>query len=323
MSVNLTPIGHIKSMFHSKNGTPRQSGLIKSARASLTINKAVFNNPEHSLEDVSSFSHVWLIWLFHANGVTASVKAKVAPPRLKGRRVGVFSTRSPHRPCPIGLTLAKVERVEGATVTLSGIDLIDGTPVLDLKPYIPQYDSVGDNMNSLCDGNDKDEEIHVLEAGMEEVSDETAAVIPGLDENAIEDPHNLPYECQKQHHAIRDKHKSEFNTSGELKNDNFKVKVPEWVGDPKDDLIVGFTDRALKDLETLDETKLEWLESRCQLKNAITEILVQDPRSVYRRHECSDRLYYTQVDTAHVTAWFDDTVNTVEVLRIKYKNDSN
>ena len=139
---SFTPIGHLRSIFKSKNGTVRQSGLSGYARAALTIQRSVFNNPAHALENLAEFSHVWLIWVFHAN-TAASVKAKVAPPRLNGQRVGVFSTRSPHRPCPIGLTLARLEGVEGDTLLLSGVDMIDGTPVLDVKPYIPLYDSPG------------------------------------------------------------------------------------------------------------------------------------------------------------------------------------
>lgn len=140
---SFTPIGHLRSIFKTKNGTVRQSGLSRYARASLTVHRSVFNNPAHALENLADFSHVWLIWVFHANAAPAAsaVKAKVAPPRLNGTRVGVFSTRSPHRPCPIGLTLARLEAVEGDTLLLSGVDIIDGTPILDIKPYVPLYDS--------------------------------------------------------------------------------------------------------------------------------------------------------------------------------------
>jgi tRNA (adenine37-N6)-methyltransferase len=155
---SFTPIGYLRSIFQSKNGTVRQSGLSRYARAALTIQRSVFNNPAHALENLAEFSHVWIIWVFHANSssptatTSGDIKAKVAPPRLNGRRVGVFSTRSPHRPCPIGLTLARLEGVEGDTLHLSGVDMIDGTPILDVKPYIPQYDSPGGiECRSNCD----------------------------------------------------------------------------------------------------------------------------------------------------------------------------
>ncbi|XP_046576688.1 tRNA (adenine(37)-N6)-methyltransferase-like isoform X2 [Haliotis rubra] len=127
------------SVFHHKNGTPRQPAICAHAQGSITIEKAVFNNPEHSLEDLDNFSHVWIMFLFHKNN-NAHTKAKVKPPRLDGRRVGVFSTRSPYRPNAIGLTLAAVDKIQGATIYLKGIDILDGTPILDIKPYIPDYD---------------------------------------------------------------------------------------------------------------------------------------------------------------------------------------
>ncbi|XP_067664461.1 tRNA (adenine(37)-N6)-methyltransferase-like isoform X2 [Haliotis asinina] len=136
---HLKPIGYMTSVFHHKNGTPRQPAICTHAQGSITIEKAVFNNPEHSLEDLDNFSHVWIMFLFHKNN-NAHTKAKVKPPRLDGRRVGVFSTRSPYRPNAIGLTLAAVDKIQGATIFLKGIDILDGTPILDIKPYIPDYD---------------------------------------------------------------------------------------------------------------------------------------------------------------------------------------
>ena len=80
------PIGYLRSIFASKNGTPRQSGLSEYARATITVSKEVFNNPSHSLHNLAQFSHVWLLWVFHQNAGPAG-KAKVAPPRLGGERV--------------------------------------------------------------------------------------------------------------------------------------------------------------------------------------------------------------------------------------------
>ncbi|KAM7093494.1 tRNA (adenine(37)-N6)-methyltransferase isoform 1-T1 [Molossus nigricans] len=134
------PIGYLESCFSAKNGTPRQPSICRHSRACLRIRKSIFNNPEHSLMGLEQFSHVWILFVFHQNG-HLSCKAKVQPPRLNGAKVGVFSTRSPHRPNAIGLTLAKLEKVEGGAIYLSGIDMIHGTPVLDIKPYIADYDS--------------------------------------------------------------------------------------------------------------------------------------------------------------------------------------
>lgn len=134
----LDPIGVIRTIFAEKRAVPRQSALNEIQSSYVEISPSCFNNPEHSLEGLEEFSHLWLIYHFHKNDSHA--KAKVAPPRLNGERVGVFSTRSPHRPCPIGLSLVRIDRIEGNRVYFFGTDMVDDTPVFDLKPYIPQYD---------------------------------------------------------------------------------------------------------------------------------------------------------------------------------------
>lgn len=130
-------IGILESCFREKFGTPRQAMLAKSATARLRVRREF--TPEHSLRGLEGFSHVWLISLFHLNANKA-FRPIVHPPRLKGRTMGVFATRSPHRANPLALTLARLEGVEKDTLLLSGIDLVDGTPVLDIKPYLPDGD---------------------------------------------------------------------------------------------------------------------------------------------------------------------------------------
>jgi tRNA-Thr(GGU) m(6)t(6)A37 methyltransferase TsaA len=97
-----------------------------------------------ALEELDRFSHVWVLFVFHQNtnlGSRKAVPSKIAPPRLSGKKVGCLSTRTPHRPNPIGLSVVKLRAVHNNSVELSGIDFVDGTPVLDIKPYIP-YDNV-------------------------------------------------------------------------------------------------------------------------------------------------------------------------------------
>ena len=118
---NFKSIGMFRSCFLTKNGTPRQPGICPYARGTLTI--TCFNNPEHSLDSLSQFSHVWLLFLFHDNGSYAA-KAKISPPRLNGTKVGVFASRSPHRPNNIGMSLVKLDGISGGTMFLSGVDLI-------------------------------------------------------------------------------------------------------------------------------------------------------------------------------------------------------
>ncbi|MDE2237666.1 MAG: tRNA (N6-threonylcarbamoyladenosine(37)-N6)-methyltransferase TrmO, partial [Elusimicrobia bacterium] len=134
-------IGAIESCFREKFGAPRQPRLVPASRARLRIKLEFI--PEQSLKGLAGFSHVWLLAYFHLN-TNKRFLSTVHPPRLKGKTVGVFASRSPHRPSPIGLSLARLLAVEGDTLELAEIDLIDGTPIVDVKPYIPAYDCVAE-----------------------------------------------------------------------------------------------------------------------------------------------------------------------------------
>jgi len=134
----MEPIGYLESCYRDKFGTPRQSGLVKSSWARLRIRSDL--QPEQALEGIEGFSHLWLVWVFHQNK-TARYHAKVHPPRLEGKTMGVFATRSPHRPNPIGLSLVELIAVEGDSIVVAGADIVDGTPILDIKPYLPDYES--------------------------------------------------------------------------------------------------------------------------------------------------------------------------------------
>ena len=139
----MDPIAHIRSQFPTKFGVPRQAGLVEGLRA------AVVFEPEYRVPDalrgIEGFSHLWLIWEFSENK-RAGWSPTVRPPRLGGnQRLGVFATRSPFRPNPIGLSCVRLERVElstpdGPALYVSGADLVDGTPILDIKPYLPYAD---------------------------------------------------------------------------------------------------------------------------------------------------------------------------------------
>ncbi|XP_076245265.1 uncharacterized protein LOC143185860 [Calliopsis andreniformis] len=139
-TIKLKPIGVISTGFPSKRGTPRQTGICGKLPGKLLLHNSIYTNPEHALEGLQEFSHMWVLFYFHRNDST-HVRAKVAPPRLNGTKTGVFSTRSPHRPCPIGLSLVKIKKIENYTIYFEGVDMVDQSPVLDIKPYIPQYDS--------------------------------------------------------------------------------------------------------------------------------------------------------------------------------------
>ncbi len=138
-------IGLVESPYKEKFGTPRQPGLVAESRGAIVLREDL--NPD-AFEGLAEFSHVWVIFVFHENQSVRegrpTVKTKVHPPRLEGKAVGVFATRSPHRPNPIGLSLVRIEKIEGRRLSIFGLDLIDGTPVLDLKPYLPTIEAISD-----------------------------------------------------------------------------------------------------------------------------------------------------------------------------------
>ena len=146
-------IARIRTPFPEKFGVPRQSGLVE-VPAEIVFEPA-YRNPD-ALRGIEGFSHLWLIWQFdRAERETWS--PTVRPPRLGGnQRMGVFATRSPFRPNPIGLSCVKLERVEqtenGIVLHVSGADLVDGTPILDIKPYLPYCDSHPDAIGGWTDG---------------------------------------------------------------------------------------------------------------------------------------------------------------------------
>jgi tRNA-Thr(GGU) m(6)t(6)A37 methyltransferase TsaA len=131
------PIGIIETPFKERFGTPRQPSLVPSSWGVLRLRRDL--NLFGSLQGLEGFSHAWLIFVFHENQ-NKMVRAKIHPPRLEGEKIGLFATRTPHRPNPIGLSAVKIEKVEDGAVHFSGVDLVDGTPILDLKPYLPSSD---------------------------------------------------------------------------------------------------------------------------------------------------------------------------------------
>ncbi|GIL16641.1 MAG: tRNA (N6-threonylcarbamoyladenosine(37)-N6)-methyltransferase TrmO [Oligoflexia bacterium] len=137
--MQIEPIAIVRSCYPDKFGTPRQPGLVKHSWARIEFKPEM--QPEESLQGLEGFTHLWIIFEFHKNK-SDRFHAKVHPPRLGGQTMGVFATRSPHRPNPIGLSLVEIVRVEKDGVVVSGIDLIEGTPVLDIKPYLPEIEAV-------------------------------------------------------------------------------------------------------------------------------------------------------------------------------------
>ncbi|MBO4290199.1 MAG: tRNA (N6-threonylcarbamoyladenosine(37)-N6)-methyltransferase TrmO [Lachnospiraceae bacterium] len=140
-------IAKITTDFDSKFGIPRQPGLIPAARGRIVF-EPEFRNPD-TVRGLEAFSHLWLIWGFSEN-VRDDWSATVRPPRLGGnKRLGVFATRSPFRPNPLGLSVVELLSVEpdtpeGPVITVAGVDMLNGTPIYDIKPYVAYTDAVSE-----------------------------------------------------------------------------------------------------------------------------------------------------------------------------------
>ena len=148
MDFSFPAIGIVHSCFKEKFGIPRQPGLAPLARAEIEL-LPPYDDPD-AFDGLEGTSHLWIQFVFHANKSTNkrdSWKPKVKPPRLSGNKsLGVFATRSPTRPAPIGLSVVRYEGLQQRDgklfVAISGVDLLEGTPVLDIKPYVPYVDCV-------------------------------------------------------------------------------------------------------------------------------------------------------------------------------------
>ncbi|AGY91834.1 hypothetical protein SPICUR_04255 [Spiribacter curvatus] len=143
--MDIQPIATVRSDFEGRFGTPRQPGLVPDARAEVLLHPP-FNDPD-ALRGLADSSHCWLIFGFHANA-DHSWRPTVRPPRLGGnRRLGVFATRSPFRPNGLGLSLVRLAGVldpPGRGLAIRGADVMDGTPVFDIKPYLPAIEAPAD-----------------------------------------------------------------------------------------------------------------------------------------------------------------------------------
>ena len=144
-SVEFRIIADIRTAFPTKFGIPRQAGLADKVKGKIIFRPGFRSSS--SLRGLEGYSHLWLIWMFSENEDTKTFRPTVRPPRLGGNtRVGVFATRSTYRPNPVALSCVKIESIEydtpdGPVINVSGCDLMDGTPIFDIKPYLPYCDS--------------------------------------------------------------------------------------------------------------------------------------------------------------------------------------
>ena len=176
-------VARIESDFPTKFGVPRQSGLVPELRARVIFEPA-FRNPD-ALRGIEGFSHLWLIWRF-SETARGDWTPTVRPPRLGGNvRMGVFATRSPFRPNPIGLSCVKLEGVEweGAdapALLVSGADLVDGTPIYDIKPYVPYADAHPDARGGFAQMREETVAVEFPRELLARVPEERRAALTGV-----------------------------------------------------------------------------------------------------------------------------------------------
>ena len=153
MTFQFEPIGIVSSPFKQKFGIPRQPGLCPHIRGSIHMQPPY--DDKKALEGIEGFSHLWISFVFHQT-MQQGWKAQVRPPRLGGnKKIGVFATRSTFRPNPIGLSVVKLEGIQhhrnGIEILISGMDLLDATPVLDIKPYVAYSDCISHSINGFAE----------------------------------------------------------------------------------------------------------------------------------------------------------------------------
>ena len=181
-SLTLRPIARIHTEFSEKFGIPRQSGLVEELSARIVLEPAY--RVREALRGIEGFSHLWLLWQFtESRGWSPTVR----PPRLGGnQRVGVFATRSPFRPNPIGLSCVKLDRVDwdapdGPVLVVRGADLLDGTPLFDIKPYVPLADCRPEAVGGFSDLHREDRlTVDFPERLLDQVPEEKRAALLGV-----------------------------------------------------------------------------------------------------------------------------------------------
>ncbi|MBO5375058.1 MAG: tRNA (N6-threonylcarbamoyladenosine(37)-N6)-methyltransferase TrmO [Clostridia bacterium] len=152
--MEIEKIAQIKTDFPTKFGIPRQSGIVKRLRGKI-IFEPKYNSAD-AIRGIEGFSHLWIVWGFSENE-SAKYNATVRPPRLGGNtRIGVFASRSPFRPNGLGLSLVKLEKIEksdkhGHILVVSGVDMVDATPIYDIKPYLPGTDYAEDAVGGFAE----------------------------------------------------------------------------------------------------------------------------------------------------------------------------
>lgn len=135
--MTLKTLGVVRTPFKDKFGTPRQSQIARNTVSKIVLDKKIA--PPETLEGLQINTYIWVLFWFHLNRSKKAI-TKVHPPRLRGKTMGVLATRSPHRPNPLGQSLGKIVDIQKHVLYVEGLDVVDKTPVVDIKPYLPDFD---------------------------------------------------------------------------------------------------------------------------------------------------------------------------------------
>ncbi|EFC36205.1 predicted protein [Naegleria gruberi] len=313
-------LGFLESVFKQKTGCPRQSLIVPKARGRLLLKFGGFtSNTQHFVEGLEGFSHIWLFWVFHQNNNLAAPndendnaassgteltkfqmmqKAKVRPPRMNGKKIGSLSCRAPYRPNPLGMSVVKLDRIErdennNAILHLSGIDLVDGTPIVDIKPYIPEYDMVMEQPLSLPLLKEivkkYFEENSENSTKKRKTDEETSSSIPSASTVELDDS----------------------------TDSNLFAKVADWMENmprkQQEITQVKFTERSLEMIETLLK-KSTFYKTVDEVKSLFEDLIKLDPRSKYRREKCQEELFGIHVDVFNILCRVNENVCTIEEI---------
>jgi len=214
--MEIKPIGYYHGPIDSKFGLPRQSGIVESLEGRIELEKEY--RREEALRGLEGFDHIWLIWGFSANPQRDNSSLTVRPPRLGGNRsMGVFATRSPFRPNPLGLSAVILSGIEQGTdglyIRIKGADLMDGTPIYDIKPYIKYADSYPDATGGFVDENEwKELKVEMSEKALDGLSSSQAESLRGI---LAQDPrpqyqddpekiYGISFEGKNHHFSVKD-----------------------------------------------------------------------------------------------------------------------
>ena len=198
----LKKIAHIETDFETKFGVPRQSGLVKGLKGRIVF-EPEYRNVE-AFRGLEGFSHIWLLWDFSENPVAKG--SKVRPPKLGGSvHRGIFATRSPFRPNNIGLSSVKLERIErdeklGCVLVVSGVDMLDNTPIYDIKPYLPHIDIHSDATGGFAQEVAKTVPVEISDSITSELPDNILASIKEL---LAQDPRPAYEKNQTREYTVR------------------------------------------------------------------------------------------------------------------------